>query len=168
LHRYLYSYHPTNEDPAEVCITTVHPHEDVPCAPTHADDRPLSARPLVSTVEIFAGLDPRAVADDQSLVGMSAFTRGIWRVVIRVLTTVLFVLIAIIFPYFDRIMALLGSSMCFSICIILPLAFYLKLFGRQISLKERMLDYFLIVVCSIMAVIGTVWACLPLHTIEVL
>ena len=98
---------------------------------------------------------------------MTAFTRGVWKVVIRILTTVLFVLIAIVFPYFDRIMALLGSSMCFSICIILPLAFYLKLFGREISVKERILDYFLIVLCSIMAVIGTVWAFLPTNTFGV-
>ena len=58
-------------------------------------------------------------------------------------------------------MALMGSALCFTICIILPLAFYLKLFGNEISMKERVFDWFLIMVCSIMAVIGTVWAFLP-------
>lgn len=58
-------------------------------------------------------------------------------------------------------MALMGSALCFTICIILPLAFYLKLFGNEISMKERVLDWFLIVICSIMAVVGTVWAFLP-------
>ena len=92
---------------------------------------------------------------------MSGYTRGLFKFTVRVLTNVLFVVIAIIFPYFDRIMALLGSAMCFTICVILPLAFYLKLFGREISIQERVLDYFLIVVCSMMAAVGTVWAFLP-------
>ena len=70
-------------------------------------------------------------------------------------------IIAIVVPSFDRIMALMGSALCFTICIILPLAFYLKLFGNEISMKERVFDWFLIMVCSIMAVIGTVWAFLP-------
>jgi vesicular inhibitory amino acid transporter len=37
----------------------------------------------------------------------------------------------------------------------------LKLFGKDISIRERILDYFLIVVCSVLAVVGTVWAFLP-------
>ena len=98
---------------------------------------------------------------------MSAFTRGLWKFVIRLLIIVLFVSIAIAFPYFDRIMALLGSSMCLSICVILPLAFYLKLFGQEISMKERALDYLLIGICSVMAVIGTIWACLPRQTLGI-
>jgi vesicular inhibitory amino acid transporter len=39
--------------------------------------------------------------------------------------------------------------------------FYLKIFGKEVSWKERLLDYFLIVVCSILATVGTVWAFLP-------
>lgn len=75
------------------------------------------------------------------------------------------VLLAILVPSFDRIMALMGSVMCFSICIILPLAFYLKIFGKEISRKERILDWFLIVSCSMMAIIGTVWVFLPKHMV---
>lgn len=37
----------------------------------------------------------------------------------------------------------------------------MKLFGNDISMKERVFDWFLIVICSIMAVVGTVWAFLP-------
>lgn len=71
------------------------------------------------------------------------------------------VTIAILVPSFDRIMALMGSVMCFSICIILPLAFYLKMFSHEISRKERILDWVLIITCSVMAVVGTVWVFLP-------
>jgi vesicular inhibitory amino acid transporter len=75
------------------------------------------------------------------------------------------VVMAIIFPSFDRIMALMGSALCFTICIILPLAFYLKIFGKKIDPRERILDYFLLIISSVLAVIGTVWAFLPQVTI---
>ncbi len=81
--------------------------------------------------------------------------------IIRISTTIVIILIAILAPFFDRIMALMGSVLCFSICIILPLAFYLKIFGKEISRKERILDWFLIISCSVMAIIGTVWVFLP-------
>ena len=71
------------------------------------------------------------------------------------------ILLAILVPSFDTIMALMGSAMAFSICIVLPLAFHLKLFGEEMGRKEKVLNYLLIVVCSIMAVIGTVWVFLP-------
>lgn len=58
-------------------------------------------------------------------------------------------------------MALMGSAMAFSICVVLPLAFHLKMFGKELKMKEKVLNWFLIVVCSIMAVIGTVWVFLP-------
>ena len=71
------------------------------------------------------------------------------------------VLLGVLVPSFDTIMALMGSAMAFSICIVLPVAFYLKLFAKEISRKEKVLDWFLIVVCSIMGIIGTVWVFLP-------
>lgn len=80
---------------------------------------------------------------------------------IRILVVVVIVLIAIAFPSFDSIMVFMGSCLGFSICIIFPLAFYLKIFEGQISTRERILDWFLIIVCTILAVVGTVFAFLP-------
>ncbi|KAH0566414.1 hypothetical protein GP486_000197 [Trichoglossum hirsutum] len=130
-----------------------------------SNKRKISARPIVSTIEILSGLDPRAVSGTQGLIGMSGLTRGILKVSIRLLVNIVFIAIAIVFPSFDRIMALLGSALCFAICVILPLCFYLKIFGNEIPLKERILDYMLIVVCSVMAVVGTVWVFLPKESI---
>ena len=92
---------------------------------------------------------------------MSGFNRGILRATIRILCTVLFVVIAILVPSFDRIMSLLGSVACFTICIILPLAFHLKIFGKEIGRAERMGNWVLIVVCSIMAIVATVFNFFP-------
>lgn len=82
---------------------------------------------------------------------------------IRVVVTACITLISILVPSFDRIMALMGSAFCFTICIVLPVSFYLKLFGDATSLRERVFAWFLIVVCSILAVVGTVFAFLPAH-----
>lgn len=122
---------------------------------------PLNARPIVSTIEVLTGLDARAISDSPTLIGQSNWTRGILRVTVRIIVIIIFVVIAIIFPAFDSIMAFMGSTLCFTICIILPLLFHLKLFGKHIGRTERLLNYFLIVVCSILALVGTVFAFLP-------
>lgn len=83
------------------------------------------------------------------------------KAIIRIFVVLVIVLIAIVFPSFDRIMALMGSALCFTICIILPLAFYLKIFGKEISPRERTLDWLLLVTSSILAIVGTIWALLP-------
>lgn len=122
---------------------------------------PLNARPIVSTIEHFSGLKDNTIADSTALTGLSSYTRGILKIVTRVVVIVLIVAIAIVFPAFDSIMAFMGSSLCFTICVILPLLFYLKLFGKELSLQERILDWFLVVFCSILAAVGTVFAFLP-------
>lgn len=122
---------------------------------------PLNARPIVSTLEVLFGLDTRALATTSSMNGMSALNRGIAKITLRIGTIVAFVVIAILFPSFDRIMTLLGSVACFSICIILPLAFHLKLFGKDIGSAEKMMNWVLIVVSTIMAIVSTIFACLP-------
>jgi vesicular inhibitory amino acid transporter len=86
---------------------------------------------------------------------------------IRVLVLVVIVVIAIAFPSFDVIMSFLGSCMCFTICVILPVAFYLKTFQNVISKRERILDWVLIIVCSILAVTGTVFAFMPRETLGI-
>ncbi|KAK8179610.1 vacuolar amino acid transporter-like protein 1 [Phyllosticta citribraziliensis] len=126
---------------------------------------PLNARPIISTVELFLGLDPRSLPATNALVGASGLNRGIQKLAVRLGTTVAFVAIAIVFPAFDRIMALLGAVACFTICIILPLAFHLQLFGKEIGSFERWGTWVLIIVSSIMALVSTVFACLPKEVI---
>ena len=101
------------------------------------------------------GVEPRAIALPAEAVGMTPFARGIVRIAIRIVCNIVFVLIAIICPSFDRIMSFLGSALCFSICVILPLLFYLKIFGDEVSRREKILDWILVIVSSILAIIGT-------------
>lgn len=122
---------------------------------------PLNSRPIVSTLEVLFGLDSRSLAASSSMNGMSGFNRGLFKILLRVVTVIVFVFIAVIFPSFDRIMSLLGSVACFSVCIILPLAFHLKLFGKEISSGEKTMNWTLMIVSIIMAVVSTAFACVP-------
>ncbi|KAI7140325.1 vacuolar amino acid transporter-like protein 1, partial [Hortaea werneckii] len=122
---------------------------------------PLNARPIVSTLELFLGLDARAMADPAALTGLSGYTRGILKVVLRIGITILFVILAILVPQFDTIMSLLGAVACFTICIILPCAFHLKLFGHEIPRAQKALDWGLIVVSTALAVVSTAFNFVP-------
>ena len=122
---------------------------------------PLNARPIISTLEIMFGLDNRSLAASSSLDGMSGLNRGIFKFSLRIICLIVFVFIAIIFPSFDRIMTLMGSVACFSICIILPVGFHLKLFGKELGKAEKIMNWVLIVSSTIMAVVSTAFAFLP-------
>ena len=119
---------------------------------------PLNLRPIVSSADKVFGLDARHIAAPS---GMSSIARGMLRGGIRIVTTVAILIIAIFVPSFDTVMSLMGSVFCFSICIVLPLAFYLKIFGHEISRREKILDWCMIVASILMGTVGTVWACLP-------
>ncbi len=120
-----------------------------------------SARPIYNIIERLVGLDPQELPPATGLLGLSGYTRGGIKFAIRIITLAVIIIIAVLVPSFDMIMALMGSAMAFSICIVLPLAFHLKMFGKELEMKEKMLNWFLIVVCSIMAIVGTVWVFLP-------
>lgn len=93
--------------------------------------------------------------------GLSGSTRGFLKLSIRVMTIVVILLIAILVPSFDTIMAFSGSALTFTICIVLPLAFYLKIFRREIGWKERVTAWLLMGFSAVISLIGTVWVFLP-------
>ena len=121
---------------------------------------PLNARPIVSTLELFLGLDARAMGPEPS-VGLSSLSRGILKFSVRILCVVAFVVLAILVPDFDRIMSLMGAVACFTICIMLPAAFHLKLFGDKLSKMEKTRDWVLIVVSGVLAVVSTAFNFVP-------
>lgn len=65
---------------------------------------PLNARPIISTLEISLGLDSRAIADSEAMTGLSGVTRGFLKLALRISTIIVFVVLAILVPDFDRIM----------------------------------------------------------------
>ncbi|KAI0866971.1 transmembrane amino acid transporter [Xylaria cubensis] len=122
---------------------------------------PLNAQPIITTAEVVFGLRQQAVAEETPLVGLSSTSRGLLKALVRVVTLLVFLAIAILFPAFDSIMAFMGSALCFTICVTLPIAFYLKLFGREIATGERILCWSVMLLSFIISIVGTVWAFLP-------
>lgn len=128
---------------------------------------PLNASPIVSTVETLLGLDvardPDSTAhmpEDDSANQVN-LTTSIAKAAVKVTVTASFVFFAILVPEFHSIMSLLGSVACFSICIILPLAFHVKIFGKELGRTEFWLNWFIIVISTLLAVVSTVCNFLP-------
>jgi len=99
--------------------------------------------------------------EDDAMTGMSPFTRGMLRALIRVVTIVFITIIGVFCPGFDRVMSFLGSLFCMFICIIFPVSFYLKLYAKDIGRIERTGLWVLNGISLVLAIVGTVWAFLP-------
>jgi len=78
---------------------------------------PLNARPLVTMAEVLSGIHQQTAATSGAMAGSSAFVRGMLKVAIRIAIILVFLVISILFPAFDSIMAFMGSALCFSICV---------------------------------------------------
>lgn len=76
---------------------------------------PLNARPIISTAEVVFGVHQLPPASEGS--GDSAYFRSGVKFAIRVGTVLCFLVISILFPSFDTIMAFMGSALCFTICV---------------------------------------------------
>ncbi|KAF7544937.1 hypothetical protein G7046_g9674 [Stylonectria norvegica] len=127
---------------------------------------PLNMRPIITTMDVVCGvhldhhtnaaMDPRGALAHQSIRGM-----------IRVFVVAFLLVISILFPAFDSVCAFLGAALCTLISIILPISFHLKLFWKDIPVRERIVSGVLLVVFSILGTLGTIWTFLPKHLIGV-
>lgn len=109
---------------------------------------PLNAKPIISTLDVFFGLDKYAS-------GYSAGLQKVSKFLVRVGVNATFVLLAILFPEFEKIIGMLGSSICFLVCIILPCLFYLRL--CKVGRVEKIILHSVITISMILAILGT-WA----------
>ncbi|KAI9251860.1 transmembrane amino acid transporter protein-domain-containing protein, partial [Phascolomyces articulosus] len=80
---------------------------------------------------------------------------------IRIIVSLVIVYIATVFPGFDRVVSLLGALFSFGISAIFPLLCYRRLFDSSITWKESILNNFILLISTIMAVLGTIWSFLP-------
>lgn len=111
----------------------------------------LNAKPIISTVDGIFGLD--AIEEGES--SLSQYYKAGSRFVVRVVVNALFVMFAIQFPEFDKIIGILGSLICFIVCVILPSMFYLKLCSNQVGGLERFYVTALVLVSVVLAIICT-------------
>lgn len=113
---------------------------------------PLNARPIVSTLDILFGLDSVPWTFSKHL-----FWPRVFKFAIRIFVVMCFVVMAIMFPQFDRIIAFFGSLLCVTICVILPVSFYLKIYSGKIPRYELIADYILLAIFTALAAVGTAW-----------
>ncbi|RMZ87000.1 hypothetical protein DV736_g5772, partial [Chaetothyriales sp. CBS 134916] len=124
----------------------------------------LTNRPMMDTVNKKLQIDLRQMDPKARARSEVSWSHRLQRFIVGVSANVIQLILAIAFPSFDSIMALMGSALCFTICVTMPIAFHLKIFNREaneIQLTERIVDWGLVVVCSTLAIIGTVFAILP-------
>lgn len=111
---------------------------------------PLSARPIVSVLDVFMNVQQIDEADSpmkrRIAKGLQLFN--------RIFINVVFVVIAISLPEFDKIIAFLGAGLCFAICLILPCWFYLRICKTTIKPWERMACYITICTSVVLSTLG--------------
>lgn len=121
---------------------------------------PLNARPLITTADVVCGLhlEPH---HHHATARSSAWSTTLYKYIVRIVVVLVLLGISILFPAFDSVCAFLGAALCSLISIILPLSFYLKLYWKEISFRERVVSWILLVLFSIMGLLGTIWTFLP-------
>jgi solute carrier family 32 (vesicular inhibitory amino acid transporter) len=125
---------------------------------------PLTNRPMSDTINKKFLIDLRQMDPKARRHSEKSWKHNLARGVISCSANVIQLGIAVLVPNFDSIMGLMGSALCFTICVIMPVAFYLKIFagdGSQIGKLERAVDWMLIIVCTALGILGTVFSILP-------
>jgi vesicular inhibitory amino acid transporter len=130
---------------------------------------PLNARPLITTADVICGLHQshhhHSATDSPDR--KSEFVKSCLRGLVRVVVVLILLGISILFPAFDSVCAFVGAALCSLISIILPILFYLKLYGKDVSVKERIVLLCLLALFSVLGLVGTVWTFLPKDLIGV-
>jgi vesicular inhibitory amino acid transporter len=113
---------------------------------------PLSINPINTQIE-------RMVRSACSCGCLSPF---VFRLICRTLVSLAVLLVAIVFPGFHYVMAILGSFFSFTVSVVFPELCHLKLYGNSLSWRQVLVSKFLIYSGGTLGLIGTIWAFLPL------
>lgn len=101
-----------------------------------------------ASTEDYPSKTPTPESKQRSFVGL--------QILIRLLVTSMLVAIAVLVPDFDKVIGIMGSALCCTISVILPLLFHIRLCGDEMSSLETCLDCLLIGGGTIVAASGTV------------
>lgn len=127
---------------------------------------PLTAHPVITTVDALARLGHVPLSFKGLFAGHISLKGCMLRLSkagIRLAVVLAFVFLSIVFPDFDRIIAFFGASLCVTICVAGPIAFYLKIYGDEVPKWEKRLNYFLFVVFVCMGIVGTIGCFIPVE-----
>lgn len=111
---------------------------------------PLNARPIISVLDSLFNVHNAETKYEGARLKM-AKTIQIFNCLVVNIT---FIIIAIIFPQFDKLIAFLGAGLCFAICLILPCLFYTRICADTIKPWERIACYITIAVSVVFSILG--------------
>lgn len=111
---------------------------------------PLNARPIISVLDTIFNVQHAETKYEGGRLRLAKMVQSLNAVFINFL----FVVVAIIFPQFDKIIAFLGAGLCFMICLILPCSFYIKICKDTITPGEKVACYTTIFVSIILSTLG--------------
>lgn len=114
---------------------------------------PLVTRPLITVYENLFSLNFETEITYQDGVRQKTFSMK--RFIGRVLFTIFILILSFTFTSFGQVIAFLGSAICFTVCITLPLLFYLKLFNDELSQLTKLAIKVGILISISGAIIGT-------------
>ncbi|KAJ7008665.1 hypothetical protein D5086_005679 [Populus alba] len=118
--------------------------------------------PMTKYALMFA---PFSVQIEQSLPGsFSARTKTIIRGAVGSLLLLIILTIALSVPYFEHVLNLTGSLVSYSICIVFPCAFYIKISSAQLSKFSLILNATLLALGLLLGVAGTISSSKSLFT----
>lgn len=111
---------------------------------------PLNARPIIAIFDHMFSLN-----DLSSYSGLKHYSLSAFKVFVRILVNAMFVIVAILFPEFDKIIAFMGAGLCFLLCLIFPSLFYLSICRDTVTSREKLFLTCLIVFSAIFSIVGT-------------
>ncbi|ODV80685.1 uncharacterized protein CANTADRAFT_4700 [Suhomyces tanzawaensis NRRL Y-17324] len=109
---------------------------------------PLTTRPLITVYESVLNVQPTTKKPGVQ-------PHNIKKVILRFVFCCVLLAVSLLFSSFGKLVSFLGSAICFTICITLPLMFYLKFFNDELSWSHKLLLKVGIVLSMTGAIAGT-------------
>lgn len=106
---------------------------------------PLITRPIITMLDQYTS----------SKTTYNKLPSSVIRAINRFVIVLIFFITSLVFTDFGRIMSFLGSAICFAICIIYPLTFYLIIYYDELSVWKITATVVSIIISVILAVCGT-------------
>lgn len=111
---------------------------------------PLNARPIISVLDSIFNVQNA----ESKFEGNKLKMAKVIQIFNCLVVNVTFVIIAIIFPQFDKLIAFLGAGLCFAICLILPCLFYTRICADTIKPWEKVACYTTICISIVFSILG--------------
>jgi len=111
---------------------------------------PLTARPIIAIFDRMFDLN-----DISTYTGFKKTLMSLLKIFVRLFVNGMFVIVAVAFPEFDKIIAFMGAGLCFLLCLILPSLFYLHICRETVTPRERLACYIIIFFSAVFSIVGT-------------